>query len=122
MSNESFDILNRSMGGLMVVTAFLSMWINNSAAANIMIPAAIGLVNELQNYHNATKRIARSDSTGTALTQFRSCDAYAFEHHISNRNCFIYRCGRYQDMFKRTTSRRTIRTQQYRHYFECVDD
>ncbi len=45
--NKSFDVLDRSMGGLMVVTAFLSMWINNSASANIMIPMAIGIVSEL---------------------------------------------------------------------------
>jgi sodium-dependent dicarboxylate transporter 2/3/5 len=51
ISNESFSVLNRSMAGLMGVTAFLSMWINNSAAANIMIPTAIAIVNELQNNH-----------------------------------------------------------------------
>ncbi len=50
-SNELFSVLNRSMAGLMGVTAFLSMWINNSAATNIMIPTAIAIVNELQNNH-----------------------------------------------------------------------
>ena len=40
----------------MAVTAFLSMWINNSAAANIMIPTAIAIVNELQNYEQTTKQ------------------------------------------------------------------
>ena len=44
------DVLHRSMAGLMSVTAFLSMWINNSAATNIMIPTAIAIVNELQHY------------------------------------------------------------------------
>ncbi|CAF1290111.1 unnamed protein product [Rotaria sordida] len=39
-----------SMAGLMGVTAFLSMWINNSAATSIMIPAAIAIIDELQNY------------------------------------------------------------------------
>ncbi len=34
----------------MSVTAFLSMWINNSAATSIMIPAAIAIVDELENY------------------------------------------------------------------------
>ncbi len=38
------------MAGLMSVTAFLSMWINNSAATSIMIPAAIAIVDELENY------------------------------------------------------------------------
>ena len=52
VSNQS---LNRSMAGLMAVTAFLSMWINNSAAANIMIPTAIAIVNELQNYEQTKK-------------------------------------------------------------------
>jgi di/tricarboxylate transporter len=46
------------MAGLMGVTAFLSMWINNSAAANIMIPAALAIVNELQNYQQTKKRTA----------------------------------------------------------------
>ena len=58
ISNKSIDILNRSMAGLMGVTAFLSMWINNSASANIMIPTAIAIVNELQNYEEATKQAA----------------------------------------------------------------
>ncbi len=34
----------------MCVTAFMSMWINNSAATSIMIPAAIAIVDELENY------------------------------------------------------------------------
>ncbi|CAF4098180.1 unnamed protein product, partial [Adineta steineri] len=45
-----------SMAGLMVVTAFLSMWINNSASANIMIPTAVAIVDELQNYEKSTKK------------------------------------------------------------------
>lgn len=38
------------MAGLMFVTAFLSMWINNSAATSIMIPAAMAIVDELENF------------------------------------------------------------------------
>lgn len=34
----------------MCATAFMSMWINNSAATSIMIPAAIAIVDELENY------------------------------------------------------------------------
>ncbi|CAF1269337.1 unnamed protein product [Adineta ricciae] len=45
-----------SLAGLMGVTAFLSMWINNSASANIMIPTAIAIVNELKSYEQATKQ------------------------------------------------------------------
>ncbi len=32
----------------MIVTAFLSMWINNSAATSIMIPATVAIIDELQ--------------------------------------------------------------------------
>ena len=45
-----FFLIIRSMAGLMCVTAFLSMWINNSAATSIMMPAAIAIVDELENY------------------------------------------------------------------------
>ncbi|CAF1027076.1 unnamed protein product [Rotaria sp. Silwood1] len=44
-----------SMAGLMGVTAFLSMWINNSAATSIMIPAAIAIIDELQNHQQETQ-------------------------------------------------------------------
>ncbi|CAF3396963.1 unnamed protein product [Rotaria socialis] len=40
-----------SMAGLMCVTAFLSMWISNSAATSIMIPAAVAIIDEVENYH-----------------------------------------------------------------------
>ena len=46
------------MAGLMAVTAFLSMWINNSAATNIMIPTALAIVNELKNYQQAARETA----------------------------------------------------------------
>ena len=38
------------MAGLMGVTAFLSMWINNSAAASIMLPVAIAITEELESH------------------------------------------------------------------------
>jgi sodium-dependent dicarboxylate transporter 2/3/5 len=38
------------MAGLMAVTAFLSMWINNSAATSIMIPAAVAIIDEFQQH------------------------------------------------------------------------
>jgi di/tricarboxylate transporter len=68
------------MGGLMAVTAFLSMWINNSAATSIMMPAAIAIIDELQNYQQdvqektvihinghrrKSKEIVPLESTGT---------------------------------------------------------
>ncbi len=39
----------------MGVTAFVSMWINNSAATSIMIPAAIAIIEELQNHQQNTQ-------------------------------------------------------------------
>ncbi len=45
----------------MGVTAFLSMWINNSASANIMIPTALAIVNELQNNQKTMKQTAMSN-------------------------------------------------------------
>ena len=42
------------MAGLMGVTAFLSMWINNSAATSIMIPAAIAIIDELQHHQQSS--------------------------------------------------------------------
>ena len=43
----------RSMAGLMGVTAFLSMWINNSAATSIMLPVALAITDELANHSRA---------------------------------------------------------------------
>ncbi|CAF3873070.1 unnamed protein product [Adineta steineri] len=43
-----------SMAGLMSVTAFISMWINNSAATSIMLPVAIAIVDQLENYEKET--------------------------------------------------------------------
>lgn len=40
----------------MLVTAFLSMWINNSASANIMIPTAIAIVDELKSQQQQIKK------------------------------------------------------------------
>lgn len=38
------------MAGMMGVTAFLSMWINNSAATSIMLPVAIAISDELERH------------------------------------------------------------------------
>jgi solute carrier family 13 (sodium-dependent dicarboxylate transporter), member 2/3/5 len=57
-------IFNRSMGGLMGVSAFLSMWINNSVSANIMIPTALAIVSELQSHHQAAKLVESNDDDG----------------------------------------------------------
>jgi solute carrier family 13 (sodium-dependent dicarboxylate transporter), member 2/3/5 len=43
------------MAGLMIVTAFLSMWINNSAAASIMLPVALAICNELKQHSSKTR-------------------------------------------------------------------
>ena len=114
ISNESFNVLNRSMAGLMVVTAFLSMWINNSAAANIMIPTAIAIVNELQNYQQATKQTAvtnendnHQNSPDSAPIDSTSKKHLYLNNHIGNRH-FFFSCSRDQHMFRRTISRATI--------------
>lgn len=47
----------------MVVTAFLSMWINNSAATSIMIPAAVAIIDELQLHEQeAWKKSMRQEN------------------------------------------------------------
>jgi sodium-dependent dicarboxylate transporter 2/3/5 len=55
------------MAGLMAVTAFLSMWINNSAATSIMLPVALAISDELerhgQEYHNKKQAINEATST-----------------------------------------------------------
>ncbi len=48
----------------MAVTAFLSMWINNSAATSIMIPAAIAIIDELQNHQKDTQEKSNVNSNG----------------------------------------------------------
>ena len=47
------------MVGLMGVTAFLSMWINNSAATSIMIPAAVAIIDELQRHEQQRSQVSR---------------------------------------------------------------
>ncbi len=116
ISNESFDVLNRSMAGLMTVTAFLSMWINNSAAANVMIPTAIAIVNELQNYQEETKRRAMTNdndehenSPRSARTDSTSKKCLYLKNHIGNQYFFVYSPIRGQHMLRRTIRRATIR-------------
>ncbi|CAF1309623.1 unnamed protein product [Adineta steineri] len=53
-----------SMGGVMVVTAFLSMWINNSAATSIMIPAAVAIIDELQNHEQEMQKRSAIHNNG----------------------------------------------------------
>jgi di/tricarboxylate transporter len=52
------------MAGLMGVTAFLSMWINNTAAASIMLPVALAITEELERHskgcHEKKDRIKES--------------------------------------------------------------
>ena len=38
------------MAGIMGVTAFLSMWINNSAATSIMLPVTLAITSELERH------------------------------------------------------------------------
>ena len=63
-SLESLFAGCRSMAGLMGVTAFLSMWINNSAATSIMIPAAVAIVDELRTHREEAQRQATDFNAG----------------------------------------------------------
>jgi di/tricarboxylate transporter len=81
------------MAGLMGVTAFLSMWINNSAAANIMIPTAIAIANELQNYHQTTTQTSvtnendnHQNATGSAPIDFTSKEHLYLNIQIINQH------------------------------------
>ncbi len=38
------------MAGLMAITAFLSMWISNSAATAIMLPVVLAITEELERH------------------------------------------------------------------------
>ncbi|CAF1055484.1 unnamed protein product [Adineta ricciae] len=55
-----------TMAGLMGVTAFLSMWINNSAATSIMLPVALAISDELErhtkNFLDKTQAIKEATS------------------------------------------------------------
>ena len=55
------------MAGLMSVTAFLSMWINNSAATSIMLPVALAITDELEHHSKEfeeKRKTIRAVSTG----------------------------------------------------------
>ena len=41
------------MLGIMYVTGFLSLWIQNTAAASMMLPIVIALVKQLSKYNKA---------------------------------------------------------------------
>ena len=53
---DRIEFFRRSMAGLMAVTAFLSMWINNSAAASIMLPVALAISNEIGRHGIETEQ------------------------------------------------------------------
>lgn len=46
-----FRLLCRLMFGFMVTTAFLSMWMSNTATAAMMLPIAIAVLDELIKHH-----------------------------------------------------------------------
>ncbi|CAF0745294.1 unnamed protein product [Rotaria sordida] len=66
---ESVNLHRRialALGGLMAVTAFLSMWINNSAAASIMLPVSLAIINELERHgkdYSDKKRIIKQTTS-----------------------------------------------------------
>ncbi len=58
--------LTRTMAGLMAVTAFLSMWSNNSAATSIMLPVVLAITQELErhekDYHDKRRAIKEASA------------------------------------------------------------
>lgn len=54
------------MAGMMGVTAFLSMWINNSSATSIMLPVSLAITDELSRhaneYHNRNQAMKEASS------------------------------------------------------------
>ncbi|CAF0919700.1 unnamed protein product [Didymodactylos carnosus] len=54
-----------TMAGIMGVTAFLSMWINNSAATSIMLPVAIAITDEFEKHHKEYKERKHSINQST---------------------------------------------------------
>jgi hypothetical protein len=107
----------------MGVTAFLSMWINNSASANIMIPTALAIVSELQNHHHVIEQEVQTNandnhrnSTDTVKIDFSSKKHHYLNIQIVNRNFFC----RYPDGLGRTISRASICAYKYGRCFDCV--
>jgi hypothetical protein len=49
ITNQIIDVL-RIMLGVMMVTMFLSMWINNTATCGMMVPIADAMLEELSNH------------------------------------------------------------------------
>jgi di/tricarboxylate transporter len=62
------------MGGLMGVTAFLSMWISNSAAASIMLPVGLAIIGELEvhekEHREKKKAIQKATSAVNGKTNY----------------------------------------------------
>jgi sodium-dependent dicarboxylate transporter 2/3/5 len=54
------------MAGLMAVTAFLSMWINNAATASIMVPVVLAITEELEHhgrdYHDRKQAVKEANA------------------------------------------------------------
>ena len=57
------------MGGLMGVTAFLSMWINNSSATLIMLPVARAISDELERYEKVHRNHERAMEEATSAVE-----------------------------------------------------
>jgi len=60
------------MAGLMAVTAFLSMWISNSAATSIMLPVVLAITDELErlekDYRDKSQAIKEATSAVNGKT------------------------------------------------------
>ncbi|CAF2784794.1 unnamed protein product [Rotaria sp. Silwood2] len=77
------------MAGLMGVTAFLSMWINNSASTSIMMPVALAIINELER-HGKNFITKRQHNTTAIAVQNDAFDSTDVEVPIENTSNEIH--------------------------------
>ena len=68
----------------MAVTAFLSMWINNSAATSIMIPAAVAIIDELELHEKEMQEKAANPKPPGNETRRKSKDILPLESTSKN--------------------------------------
>jgi sodium-dependent dicarboxylate transporter 2/3/5 len=77
------------MAGLMGVTAFLSMWINNSAATSIMIPAAVAIIDELELHEKEMQEKAANPRPPGNENRRKSKDILPMESTSMNLHILI---------------------------------
>ncbi|MBW2270377.1 MAG: DASS family sodium-coupled anion symporter [Deltaproteobacteria bacterium] len=63
----------RIVGGFMAVTAFLSMWVSNTAAAVMLLPVAVSIIERVAREHGVESAEAALDEGGSAVRNFALC-------------------------------------------------